>query len=335
MRAIIKIAKAALLGAQVLMLAGWVWLYWESRSAGTTEPGTVLFEVEKGKGVRAIADALSAGKILPKKTPFLLRYKLFFAPQSIKAGEYRIPKTGSARDVLDVLIKGKIYLHPVTIAEGLTGKEIAGVFIAAGFGRSDEFAAALRETDDIALWDPKAGDLEGYLFPETYLLPKGIQEREILRRMTAQFKDVFGEKGRRRAEEMKMTVRETVILASLIEKETSLPDEKRLVSAVFHNRMKIGMKLDCDPTIIYALRQKGPFEGRLRTKDLKFDSPYNTYLHPGFPPGPIANPGRESLEAALNPASADFLYFVSKNDGSHHFSRTFVEHQIAVRKYHK
>jgi UPF0755 protein len=130
-----------------------------------------------------------------------------------------------------------------------------------------------------------------------------------------------------------MTIREVVTLASLIEKETSLPQEKKFVSTVFHNRLKRGMKLDCDPTIIYILKQKGLFEGRLRSKDLRLDSPYNTYLYPGLPPSPICNLGKESLEAALYPAKENFLYFVSKNDGSHLFSLTFKEHQAAVRKY--
>jgi len=335
MRTLLKIVKSAFIVVQCLVLAAWIWLYFESRRGVAAELGQVMFEVEKGKGVRAIAEALMAQKIIPKKTPFLLSYRFFYVPRSIKAGEYELPKTGSAKNILGILIAGKIYLHPVTIAEGLTAKEIAENFIAAGFGQNGEFRAALRETDSIALLDPKAENLEGYLFPETYLLPKGLSSREIFQKMAEQFKEVFGEKWRRRAAELRMTVREVVILASLIEKETSRLDEKKFVSAVFHNRIRIGMKLDCDPTIIYALKQKGPFEGRLRTKDLKYDSPYNTYLYPGLPPGPISNPGRESLEAALYPAEADYLYFVAKNDGSHQFSRTLAEHRLAVKKFQK
>jgi UPF0755 protein len=333
MRTFLKIAKSILIAAQVLVLGGWIWIYLESRPVPGSGSGTVLFEVEKGKGVRAIVEALFAAKILPKRTPFVLGYDLFYAPQSIKAGEYQLSLTGRAGDVLDILIKGRIYLHPVTVPEGLTGREIFAIFTAAGCGGSEEFEAAFGVTDEIALWDPQASDVEGYLFPETYHLPKGISAKDILQTMTGQFKEVFGENGRRRAAELRMTVREVVILASLIEKETARPDEKRLVSAVFHNRLKLGMKLDCDPTIIYALKLKGPFEGRLRTRDLKYDSPYNTYLHPGLPPGPIANPGRGSLEAALQPAEAEYLYFVSRNDGSHQFSRTFAEHRLAVKKY--
>jgi len=336
MRIFLRIAKGVLLALQVVLMGGWVWLYLESRApAGPGNAGTAMVEIEKGRGVRTIAAGLKSKGVLHKATPFVLRYELFFRPQSLKAGEYQLPLGGTARDVLEMLLKGRVFLHPVTVAEGLTGAETMEALIAAGFGRPEDFTAAFRETDDIALWDPLAGDLEGYLFPETYRLPRGIPARDIFKKMTAQFKTVFGDAGRRRARELGMSVRDVVTLASLIEKETSLPAEKRLVSAVFHNRLRIGMKLDCDPTIIYALKKAGPFEGRLLTRDMKYDSPYNTYLHPGLPPGPITNPGRESIEAALEPADSDYLYFVSRNDGSHQFSRTFAEHRGAVNRFRR
>jgi UPF0755 protein len=236
---------------------------------------------------------------------------------------------------LETLLQGKVHLYPVTIAEGLTGVETFAVFISAAFGTQETFAAAFAITTEIALLDPKAADLEGYLFPETYHFPKGAAAAEILNGMVSQFKEAFGPDERRRAAEIGMTPREVVILASLIEKETSRIEEKPLVSAVFQNRLRIGMKLDCDPTIIYALKRAGPFEGPLRTKDLKFDSPYNTYLYRGLPPGPICNPGRVSIKAALFPASADFLYFVADRNGGHVFSRTIREHQAAVRDYRR
>ena len=335
MRIFLKIAKAALLAFQVLIMAGWVWLYLESRAQvpAPAKPEIAMFEIVKGRSVRTIAADLKAKSVIRKSLPFVLRYRFFYAPRSLKAGEYQLTLGGSVGEALDTLIKGRVYLHPVTLAEGLTGKEIIADIAAAGFGRVEDFEAPFGETEDIALWDPRAGNLEGYLYPETYRLPRGIAPREILRKMTVQFKAVFSDAWRRRAAELGLSVRDVVTLASLIEKETSLPDEKRLVSSVFHNRLKIGMKLDCDPTIIYALKRDGPFEGRLRTKDLKYDSPYNTYLYPGLPPGPIANPGREAIEAALFPADADFLYFVAKNDGGHQFSRTFAEHRAAVNKY--
>ena len=336
MRIFVRIAKAALLALQVVMMGGWFWLYLESRRpAAPGDSGTAMFDVEKGRGVRTIAAGLKSKGILRKAAPFVLRYELFFRPQGLKAGEYQLPLGATAREVLETLLKGKVFLHPVTVAEGLTGTETVEALVGAGFGRPEDYRGPFREADDIALWDPHAADLEGYLFPETYRLPRGISARDIFRKMTAQFKAVFGEAERRRAQELGMTVHDVVTLASLIEKETSIPAERRLVSAVFHNRLRIGMKLDCDPTIIYALKKAGPFEGRLLTKDLKYDSAYNTYLHPGLPPGPIANPGRDSLEAALEPADSDVLYFVARNDGSHLFSRTFAEHRAAVARFRR
>jgi UPF0755 protein len=187
----------------------------------------------------------------------------------------------------------------------------------------------------ISRLDPQASDLEGYLFPETYHFPKDYTAREIVETMVKQFLRTFQPPWEERAKQLDLSVREVVILASLIEKETGQADEKKLISSVFHNRLRIGMKLDCDPTIIYALKEEGRFDGNLRKRDLSWDSPYNTYVYAGLPPGPIANPGKESLEAALFPADEDYLYFVSKNDGSHHFSSSFVEHQRAVDFYQK
>jgi UPF0755 protein len=151
--------------------------------------------------------------------------------------------------------------------------------------------------------------------------------------MVAEFREVFDEDRRRRAAELGLSVRDIVTLASLIEEETALPEERPLVSAVFHNRRKIGMKLDCDPTVAYALKRAGRYTGRLLLRDLRFESPYNTYLHAGLPPGPISNPGRESLDAAMRPAAESYLYFVARGDGSHAFSRTLGEHNDAVRRF--
>jgi UPF0755 protein len=325
--------KTALVLTHVLILSLAGWFIFESRRTQTAQAPPVLFDVEKGKGVRAIAEALELQGIIRKQWPFVLQYEFFFFPQSLKAGEYEFRPSQSSREILEDLIRGKIRLHAITIAEGLTARESADVFLSAGFGTAGEFIKAFREPETILAWDAKARNLEGYLFPETYSLPKGLPAGEIFKKMVSQFKAVFDESWRRRADELRMSVREVVTLASLIEKETSLPQEKKLVSAVFHNRLRQGMKLDCDPTIIYALKEKGSYDGRLHTKDLKLDNPYNTYLYPGLPPGPICNPGRESLQAALYPASDDYFYFVSKNDGSHIFSRTLREHQAAVRKY--
>ena len=314
------------------LLGGAGWLVWESRppAAGS---GIVIFEVEKGQSVHSVAESLKARGLIRKSTPFILFYKIFYEAENIKAGEFALRAGRGTKETLETLLRGKIYLHPVTVAEGLTAAETFDVFLAASFGTKEAFEAGFKDTADIALIDPAAADLEGYLFPETYRLPKGASASEILSGMVAQFKDVFGPEARRRAAEIGMTPHEAVILASLIEKETRLPEEKPLVSAVFHNRLRIGMKLECDPTVIYALKRDGTYTGQLRKRDLKFDSPYNTYMVGGLPPGPICNPGRASIEAALFPAAADFIFFVAGGEGGHVFSRTLKEHQNAVRAY--
>ena len=335
MRTVLRIGKAALAGAQIMLVAGWVWLGLESRPVKASPGKPVVFEARKGSSVGAIASDLRAGGIIRKRAPFVLAYKLFFAPRGVKAGEYELPEDGRVLDILERLVDGRVILHPVTIAEGLTVREAIAHLAASGFGRIEEFEAAARDPAGIALLDPKAADLEGYLFPETYHFPKGASATEVLGRMTDQFREVFDASLRARASALGMGVRDAVTLASLIEEETARPEERKLVSAVFHNRLRLGMKLDCDPTVIYGLSLLGPFEGRLRRKDLRTDTPYNTYMHAGLPPGPICSPGRASLEASLAPADADYLYFVSRNDGSHEFSRSLAEHSLAVRKYQR
>lgn len=320
--------------AGLIGLAGGVgWFFLESRAPEGAGEGTVIFEIEKGRSVRAVADALKGRGLIRKTAPFLLRYKLFYGTESLKAGEYALPAGGGTKAILEILLRGKIFLHAVTVPEGLTAGESFDVFLAGGFGSKEAFETAFKKTDSIALLDPDAPDLEGYLFPETYRLPKGASAAEILESMTSQFKDVFGSGERKAAAEIGLTPRQVVTLASLIEKETDRTAEMPLVSAVFHNRLRIGMKLECDPTVIYALKRHGPFDRPLWLKDLKFDSPYNTYVYKGLPPGPICNPGRISLEAALHPAPADFLYFVRSREGGHVFSRTMKEHSAAVRAW--
>ena len=333
MRRIRVLIEIVLVFGMIGLLGGAGWFVWESRPPSEAGSGLVIFEVAKGQSVRSVAESLKARGLIRKSAPFILLYKIFHEDENIKAGEFAVPAGRGTKETLEVLLRGKIYLHPVTVAEGLTAAETFDVFLAASFGTREEFEAGFKDTGEMALIDPTAADLEGYLFPETYRLPKGATAAEILSIMVAQFKDIFGPEARRRAAEIRMTPREAVILASLIEKETSLPEEKPLVSAVFHNRLRIGMKLECDPTVIYALKRDGAYRGYLRKRDLKLDSPYNTYMVGGLPPGPICNPGRASIEAALFPATADYIFFVADREGGHVFSRTLREHHNAVRAY--
>jgi UPF0755 protein len=330
-----KLIRLVLLLAAAGTLFFFVWLSHEYRRPQAGLPVDNLFSVDKGQGVKSIAAALQKNGLIRSRTAFVLAYKLYYQPESLKAGEYAFPSPVVMKDILEAMTRGRVYLHPVTIPEGLTGEETAREFEAAGLVTAAEFLEGFDDPSLVAAWDPEAGNAEGYLFPETYHFSLKTTARDVIARMITQFESVFTDVMRRRARELGLTVRQVTTLASLIEKETSRPEEKNTVSAVFHNRLRIRMKLDCDPTIIYALKSAGTYEGRLRSRDLKLDSPYNTYLHAGLPPGPICNPGRASLEAALHPAPEDYLYFVSRNDGSHQFSRTFRDHQVAVLKYQK
>jgi UPF0755 protein len=326
-----KLLKAAFMFMVVALLFLSSWFLWEyHRPINTVSPNAV-FEIKKGSPASSIAQQLKKENFIKKKWPFLFAYRVFFSKENLIAGEYEFNPPLSVRDVLKKIMKGEIKLHPLTIPEGLNIWETADL-LSSKYGMDQKkLLYHFQNTQLISSLDADAQNLEGYLFPETYHIPKGTSEKKIVENMVSQFKKTFSPHWKEKTQEM--DIREVVTLASLIEEETSVPEEKSLVSSVFHNRLNLSMKLDCDPTIIYALKKKGEYRGRLRNKDLKLDSPYNTYLYNGLPPSPISNPGKESLKAALFPSKTDYLYFVSKNDGTHKFSSTFKEHQKAVIKY--
>jgi len=207
------------------------------------------------------------------------------------------------------------------------------IFESHGVGTAAAFVAAAKDASLVKELDPEAKDLEGYLFPETYALARHADPAKLIRAMVARFDHVFTPELRAAAQARGLTVRQAVTLASIVEKETAKADERPLVAAVYTTRLRIGMPLQCDPTVIYALAKAGRYDGNIHRADLAFDSPYNTYRYPGLPPGPIASPGRAALEAAVHPADAQYLYFVSRNDGSHEFARTLDEHNRNVQKY--
>lgn len=331
----VKIFKKSLFTFFILLVIAAVWFVYEFNYAKKGSERTIVFEVKEGSSVRNIARSLEEWNLIKNRHVFLMGYRIFFPAQNLRAGEYSMKLPLSSREILNLLIEGKVLLYPITIPEGLTRLEIAGHMQSEYAVDKEAFLEASSDSGLIHSLDGNARDLEGYLFPETYHFPKNTSARSMVNAMVDQFISVFDHEWRQRAKNLGFSIREIVILASLIEEETSLPEERNLVSATFHNRLRIGMKLDCDPTIIYALKQNNAYTGRLRYRDLKLDSPFNTYIYPGLPPGPICNPGKESLKAALYPADEDFLYFVSKNDGSHQFSRTFREHQNAVNVYQK
>ncbi len=331
----LRIVKASAFFSLLLLLAGIIWLARNLYEPRRIPAENVFVDVESGAGPKAVARDLKEKGLIRAEFPFLAAYELFFAPRKIKAGEYSFSSPIRAKDILTDLVEGKVYLHAVTIPEGLTAREIAPLLSPLLADGEEGFRAASSNPALVAAFDRKAWDLEGYLFPETYRFPRGISSEEAVRSMVGQFNLVFSASWQERAAALGLSLRHVVTLASLVEKETSIPVERPLISAVFHNRLRLRMKLDCDPTIIYALKLRGTFNGNLSKKDMALDSPYNTYLHAGLPPGPICNPGKGSLEAALFPSDEGYLYFVSRNDGSHYFSRTFAEHQAAVRRFQK
>ncbi len=330
---LLKPIRAALLAAVLLVVAVTGWLTKELTTPVGKASAAVLFEVEKGRSARGVVDGLRQRGLVRSALPLRLACRLFYPEERFKAGEYRFAPPLKPKDALFQIFQGRVHLEPVTIAEGLTGRDIAELLRPGDPEGSAAFRRALLEVGLIADWDPGARDLEGYLFPDTYHLPRKASEAELVAAMVAEFREVFDEGLRRRAAKLGMSVRDVVTLASLVEEETARPEERPLVSAVFHNRLRIGMKLDCDPTVIYALKLENKYAGRLLLRDLKFPSPYNTYLNAGLPPGPICNPGKAAIDAALNPAPEKYLYFVVQGDGSHRFSRTLGEHLDAVRKY--
>jgi UPF0755 protein len=236
-------------------------------------------------------------------------------------------------DVVDKLARGEVYVINVTFPEGLTVAEMAQIFESQGFGPRSAFVEAAGDPTPIRELDPNARDLEGYLFPDTYPLSRHTDAPKLVRLMAARFEHAFTPAVRAAADAQGLSTHEVVTLASIVEKETGRPEERPLVAAVYENRLRIGMGLQCDPTVIYALARVGKYTGKLRRDDLFFDSPYNTYRYPGLPPGPIASPGLASLEAAVHPADVAFLYFVGRNDGTHQFSDTLAEHNRNVLKY--
>jgi UPF0755 protein len=296
--------------------------------------GERFVEVPPGASVSAIAGRLVEAGIVRDRWVFRLAVHLRDAERALKAGEYRFDRPATPFEVVDRLARGDVFLRPITFPEGLTLSEMAEVYAERGLGDAAEFIrAATAQAALVHDLDAEARDLEGYLFPETYTLPRSAGADGLVAMMVARFRAVLGEAQRAAPPGTGRSVRHVVTLASLVEKETAVAEERPVVAGVYANRLRIGMGLQCDPTVIYALQKAGRWTGNLRRDDLRIDSPYNTYRYAGLPPGPIANPGRAAIEAALAPAAVPYLYFVSRNDGSHMFARDLAQHNRNVRAF--
>lgn len=292
----------------------------------------VIVEIPFGMSVQEAGRLLHERGLVPSVAAFKLLARLTASEGMIRAGEYPLSATMSPREILQQLRRGNVILHRVTIPEGLRGEEVARI-IAGKFSLSWERLIALQSDPDfIVSLGVQAPTLEGYLLPETYSFPKDVTEDEVLRKMVADLQAFFDAEKRERAKQLGLTLHQVLTLASIIEKEAAREEEKPRIASVYYNRLKKKMRLQSDPTVIYGIKN---FDGNLRWRDLKADTPYNTYMRYGLPPTPIANPGKQSILAALYPEVSPYLYFVSRNDGSHAFSVTLAEHNRAVNRYQR
>lgn len=310
------------------------WIYWRAREPYRGYSGAEQFvEIPPGAGSRTIGERLVAAGVVRDHLTFRAALYLTGEGRRLKAGEYRFDRPMTPAEVIDKLARGDVYVVHVTFPEGLTTFDMAKVFESHGFGPAASFVEAAKDASAVRDIDPDAKTLEGYLFPDTYAVPRRTDAPKLVRLMVAQFQHAWTAEMRDAAAARGLTVHQAVTLASIVEKETAKAEERPLVAAVYANRLRIGMPLQCDPTVIYALELAGRYSGNIHKEDLSIDSPYNTYRYPGLPPGPIASPGRASLAAVVHPADADFLYFVSRNDGTHVFARTLDEHNRNVHKF--
>ena len=306
------------------------WLAWALMTPVTPE-GQKFVMLRPGYSTRRIAAELEAAGVIRSRLGFILWHRIH-PRQSLKAGEYLFDKTAKPLDVYERLVRGDIYVHTVVIPEGFTMFDIAQAVQDAGLGSSQEFlAVAQSNTELISDLAPDAKTLEGYLFPNTYEFTRTQSMKDIAASMVKQFRQVAEQTGLTASGQGK-DVQKTVTMASIIEKETAVPEERTIVASVYYNRLARNIALQADPSVIYAELLNGNYAGALHHSDMSFQSAYNTYTHPGLPPGPIGNPGRSSLEAALHPAQTDYFYFVSDGNGHHRFSRSLEEHNQNVAK---
>ena len=302
--------------------------YWEK----PTKPisSEIIITIPPGQGFRATAQQLNDAGLIRHPFKFRLLARLKGDDKKIQAGEYLLAPAFPPSKILQMMVDGKVYLYKLTVPEGYTLRQIAALIAQEDLGDETEFVKAAANRVLLIEKNIEADTFEGYLFPDTYHFPRKVSPEKIITTMAQKFWSVFTPEWKERCRKLGFSIHEVVTLASIIEKETGTPEERPVISSVFHNRLKKRMRLESGPTVIY--RVKG-FKGNLTRKHLDAQDPYNTYLNRGLPPGPIASPGTESLKAALYPADTAYLYFVSKNDKTHHFSANLGDHNRAVRKY--
>jgi UPF0755 protein len=307
-----------------LAVGGWVW--WAVYTPVTPAPNTALL-LKSGYSTRQITAQLEKAGVIRSTLAFRLWHRLHPKP-ALKAGEYLFEHSATLPEVYGRIARGDIYFHTVTVPEGYTMFDVANAMEDAGLGSAQDFLKiAQTRTDLISDLAPEAKSLEGYLFPNTYQFTRTQSEEEMVVTMVREFRQVAQQIG------LNADVHRTVTMASIVEKETAAPEERPEVASVYYNRLARRMALDADPSVIYAKLLQGTYTGSLHHEDLAMKSPYNTYRFPGLPPGPIANPGRSALEAAMHPANTRYLYFVSNGNGHHRFAKDLKEHNRNVAAY--
>ncbi len=320
----------------IISISCWHYLKWLAGPICTSpsDAQVVTVEITPGSNLKEIGETLAHNNLIKSSKYFVYYGLLTGQDKKMQAGIYQISNSWSMKEIIDCISTGKIATITVTIPEGYTVKQIGDLLSQKGILTPDQFQDALMADYEYPFLEGVTGTgpqrMEGFLFPASYQLRPGMTEEEIIKMMLDKFQSVFTAELQQRADEMGLTVREVVILASLVEREAQLEEERPKVAAVFLNRLDKGMRLESCATVQYIL---GKQKEKLTNKDLQDPSPYNTYLHTGLPPGPIANPGLASIKAVLYPADVDYLFFVAKGDGSHHFSNTFQEHQKASRRF--
>jgi UPF0755 protein len=326
------LALLALLG---VMLGLTVALALSARRA-LSPPGdageAVAFEVKRGATLQSVSRDLERAGVVRSARAFEWLARWRSRAGELRAGEYELSRGFSAERVLAAITAGNVKTHELALPEGLTAVQVAERVEAAGLAGAAAFLAAVRDPEFAASLGVEGDTLEGYLFPETYQLARGLAPRAVVRTLVEHFLTVWAEIAPA-AEARGLSMGEVVTLASIVEKETGAPSERPLIAAVFLNRLRLGMRLETDPTVIYGIAD---FDGNLTRAHLEDASnPYNTYRIVGLPPGPIANPGGAALRAVVEPAETEYLYFVSRNDGTHVFSRSYREHVNAVDRYQR
>lgn len=317
-------AAAILIVVPLLILVGY------AQSPVSRDIPLRTVDIPRGASFSRVMDVLEAEGLLRQRELFHLLALLRNGTRQIRAGEYEFSGWMSPSEILGKLIRGEVKGYRITVPEGFTARQILERLLASKLVDEKEFLRLSTDRQFLSTLGIEGRSLEGYLFPDTYILDRSMDTRTIVTTMVNQFWHHVTPSMTKRSADLGLTVDQFVTLASIIEKETGRKEEMPLIAAVFHNRLKRRMPLQSDPTVIYGIAD---FDGNLRKQDLLKKTPYNTYLIAGLPPGPIANPGLDALQAALYPTEADYLYFVSKNDGSHQFSDDLSQHNNAVRKY--